>query len=64
MPERTEADALWVLERTHLERIKVAAEVILELGDAIPNAHEADLIILKDRAERALLLPDHPIEGG
>jgi hypothetical protein len=37
MPERTGADVLWAFERTHLERIKLAAEVILELGDAIVN---------------------------
>jgi hypothetical protein len=63
MPERTGADVLWAFERTHLERIKLAAEVILELGDAISNALEVDLIILKDRVERALLLPDHHSDG-
>ncbi|HEY6792123.1 MAG TPA: hypothetical protein VI365_32900 [Trebonia sp.] len=46
-------------ERTHLERLKLAADVILsEAGtSAVGDALEAELVLFKDRVERALLLP-------
>ena len=44
-------------ERTHLERLKLAADVILSESDspAVNNALEAELSIFRDRIERALL---------
>lgn len=58
MTEQTESDALRDFERTSLERIRLAADVIIELGDEIPSALETDLTLLKERVERVLLLPD------
>jgi hypothetical protein len=48
--------------RTHLERLKLAADVILVERDDISDALEAELIIFRDRVEHALLgagEPDH-----
>jgi hypothetical protein len=50
-------DALFEFERTHLERLRLAAEVILAEADAIPAPLEAELTIFKERAECALLRP-------
>lgn len=58
MTQQTGSGAWRDFDRVHLERIRLAADVIMELGDAIPNALEADLVILKDRVEHLLLLPD------
>jgi hypothetical protein len=47
------------LERTHLEKLKLAAEVILAEGEAIEDALEAELTVFRDRVQHALLaLPD------
>jgi hypothetical protein len=45
-------------ERTHLERLKLAADVILsEAGSpAVGDALEAELVLFRDRVERALLI--------
>jgi hypothetical protein len=71
-------DPLFEFERTSLERLKLAAEVILaeakdysqlarELGeppesgkchDIIPSPLEVELVIFRERVEKALLLPD------
>jgi hypothetical protein len=52
-------DVLPSFARTDLERLKLAAEVILGLAadDVIPGPLEAELVILRDRLEHALLLP-------
>jgi hypothetical protein len=44
-------------QRTHLERLKLAADVILAEGDAIGDALASELTIYRDRLEHALLLP-------
>ncbi len=54
-------DALHDHERTSLERLRLAAEVIVAETDAIPDTLEAELGLFKDRVELALLLPDHPV---
>lgn len=58
MTQQAESDALRDFERASLERIRLATNVIIELGDEIPSALEADLTILRERVERVLLLPD------
>jgi hypothetical protein len=46
-------------ERTHLNRLKLAADVLLSESDTISDALEAELCVLRDRVEQALLsLPD------
>jgi len=48
--------------RTRLERLKLAADVILSERDTISDALETELIIFRDRVEHALLgtgEPDH-----
>jgi hypothetical protein len=52
-------DILPGLEQTHLERLKLAADVLLSEHDAITDPLEAELTIFRDRVEHALLLPDH-----
>jgi hypothetical protein len=54
-----ESDVLPSFARADLERLKLAAEVILRLGadDVIPAPLEAELAIFRDRVEHALLLP-------
>ena len=51
-------DALEDNDRVYLEKLRLAAAVILELGhdDAIPEGLEAELWVFRDRVERALLL--------
>jgi hypothetical protein len=44
-------------ERVHLERLKLAADVILAEADAIGDTLETELTIYRDRLEHALLLP-------
>ena len=44
-------------QRIHLERLKLAADVILSEGGAIGDALEQELVIFRDRIEHALLLP-------
>lgn len=54
-------DGMFEFERTHLERLKLAAEVILSEADEhkayVPAPLEAELVIFKERVEKALLLP-------
>jgi hypothetical protein len=45
------------LERPGLERLKLAADVILAEGENIHDALTAELTIFRDRVEHALLLP-------
>jgi hypothetical protein len=44
-------------QRTHLERLKLAADVILAEAEAIGDALTAELTIYRDRLEHELLLP-------
>ena len=53
-------DTLPALERTHLERLKLAADVILAEHGAIPDSLEVELVIFRDRVEHAMLLPGQP----
>jgi hypothetical protein len=47
------------VERTHLEKLRLAADVILAEGDAIEDALEAELTVFRDRVQHALLaLPE------
>jgi hypothetical protein len=54
-----EPDVLPSFARADLERLKLAAEVILRFAadDVITDPLEAELVILRDRLEHALLLP-------
>lgn len=54
-------DALDGHDRVFLEKLRLAATVILDLGEddgVINNALEAELHIFRDRVDRALLLPE------
>jgi hypothetical protein len=51
------SDALFTFERASLDRLKLAADVILADGPDIGDALTAELTIFKERVERALLLP-------
>jgi hypothetical protein len=53
-------------QHVHLERLKLAADIILGEGDAIGDALTAELAIYRNRIEHALLstpLP-HPAPAG
>jgi hypothetical protein len=52
------SDTLAAFERTHLERLKLAADVLLSEHDAITDSLEVELTTFRDRVEHALLLPD------
>jgi hypothetical protein len=52
-----EHDTLADFGRVSLERLKLAADVILSETDAIPDTLETELILYRERIERALLLP-------
>jgi hypothetical protein len=54
-----EPDVLPPFARADLERLKLAAEVILRFADddVITAPLEAELVILRDRLDHALLLP-------
>ena len=54
------ADTLAVFERTHLERLKLAADILLSEHDAITDPMETELVIFRERIEHALLLPGQP----
>jgi hypothetical protein len=56
MSQDTAAD----FQRIHLERLKLAADVILSEGEAIGDGLEAELTIYRERIEHALLLPVAP----
>ncbi len=53
-------EGLFKLERTHLERLKLACDVLLEEGDQISDGLEVELYGFRERVERVLLLPDRP----
>ena len=48
-------DALAEFERTHLERLKLAADILLSEHDAITDSLEVELTIFRDQVEHALL---------
>jgi hypothetical protein len=48
-------DTLTAMERTHLERLKLAADILLSEHDAITDSLEVELTILRERVELALL---------
>ena len=50
-------DTLPTFERTHLERLKLAADVLLSNCDDIPDTLEAELTLFRERLEHALLSP-------
>jgi hypothetical protein len=57
--------ALRDFERTYIEKLRLAAQVILEAasdGDLVGDGLEVELGIFKDRVEFALLLPEHSAE--
>jgi hypothetical protein len=56
-------DSLTDLDRTSLDRLKLAADVILGEGPNIPDPLTAELTIFRDQVERALLLPTWPERG-
>jgi hypothetical protein len=49
-------------ERTHLERLKLACDVLLELSDddQISDGLEVELRDFKEQVEHTLLMPDRP----
>jgi hypothetical protein len=55
-----EHDVLTDFERVGLERLKLAADVILSETDAIPDTLETELTLFRERVERALLHPIQP----
>jgi hypothetical protein len=57
------SDTLAEFERTHLERLKLAADVLLSEHDAIPDSLEVELTIFRESVEHVLLLPGHG-DGG
>jgi hypothetical protein len=55
-----EHDTLIDFPRITLDRLKLAADVILSEGEDIGDALTAELTLFKERVERALLLPARP----
>jgi hypothetical protein len=53
-------DALATFERISLDRLRLAADVILAEAEVLPDALTAELTLFKDRVEHALLLPARP----
>ena len=56
-------DALFAFERISLDRLKLAADVILSEAEVLPDPLTAELTLFKERVERALLLPAAPESG-
>jgi hypothetical protein len=53
-------EGLFKFERTHLERLRLACDVLLELAedDQISDGLEVELHGFKEQVERELLMPD------
>ena len=53
-------EGLFKFERTHLERLRLACDVLLELAedDQISDGLEVELRGFKEQVERELLMPD------
>jgi hypothetical protein len=64
--ERTSVDhdALTGFDKVSLDRLKLAADVILSEADAIPDSLEVEVVLFRERVEQALLLPGKPAEAG
>lgn len=52
-----EHDALTGFGKVSLDRLKLAADVLLSEATAIPDSLEVELVLFRERVERALLLP-------
>jgi hypothetical protein len=60
------AQVLYPFERTYFEKLRLAAQVILEAApelSLVPDPLEAELAIFKDRVELMLLLPEGGANG-
>ena len=57
-------DALADFGKVSLDRLKLAADVILRETDALTDGLEVELTLYRDRVERALLLPGKPAQAG
>jgi hypothetical protein len=58
--------AIYQFERTYLEKLRLAADVILAAapdGRLVPDPLEVELGIFKDRVEFALLLPSAVVDA-
>jgi hypothetical protein len=58
--------SLLKFERTYLERLKLACDVLLELSEdgQISDGLEVELRGFKEEVERELLIPDRPEPAG
>jgi hypothetical protein len=56
-------DSLNDFGKVGLERLKLAADVILAETDAITDSLETELVLFRERVERAMLLPPGPRAG-
>jgi hypothetical protein len=50
-------DSLTDFGKIGLERLKLAADIILAETDAIPDTLAVELVLFRERVERAMLLP-------
>jgi hypothetical protein len=57
-------DALTDFGKVALDRLKLAADVLLSEADVIPDTLEVELVLFRERVERALLLPGRPEQAG
>jgi hypothetical protein len=57
-------DALTGFDKVSLDRLKLAADVLLSEADAIPDSLEVEVVLFRERVERALLLPGKPAQAG
>jgi hypothetical protein len=59
-------DVLTGFGKVSLDRLKLAADVLLSETDAIPDSLEVELVLFRERVERILLLPApaNPAEAG
>ena len=46
-------------DRVHLERLKLAADILLSETDTISDPLETELTLYRERIQHALLLPGH-----
>jgi hypothetical protein len=53
-------DTLAAIDRTHLKRLKLAADILLSEHDALTDSCEVELTIFRERVEHALLQPGQP----
>lgn len=66
--DRSVTDKVESFDRIFLEKIQLATNVLIELGEdgVLNNSFETELFLFKDRIERALLLgePGRPGDDG